>query len=382
MGDAMLAAVRDRATTVKEHRDGTVDFNAWWRDGDDLNVRLWPSKGAVHDVKTGETMNAKTFADVALGLSLPEMMAHYGLLDTAADRLNRARVPVVDAPVELQANHEEQKPAPDLSAAWARIVEGDFHHTPEFAVAVDGGAARAARWLVGRGFPDDVRGLVEFTTLAPEHLAELPDGMARHAEAMGREHGPCLLAPLRSVADNKVRGIHCRPLDGSAGRHLSGSRLKTDAGPTAYGLAGAARRMGLVVLTEGLADTFAAGAWLRGHPAAVVGAPDVAGFGRLAADLVEHPLEGRRVVLVPHLDDDKKLRDKAAAAVRLMREAGIRSALFDWPGFLDSLKAAGEPDAFKVVRDLADAPKHAQSATWEALRTIFLDTLTGLELKP
>jgi len=346
IGQAMLAVARSHADKVKERTvkgAKVADFNAWWRGGDDLNARLFIDVGAVHDVREGVTHNGKDFARLC-GLSFVEMMEQAGpAAGGEGAQQRRDAAPRKDEAALLPE---------DVHKAWATLEP-------------DG----AEPWLLERGIPSPLA-MVEsgFALLSEEHADRLPSSVRWWAQRKLREHGPAIVAPIRSARRNLVCSLHLRFKSGER-LHLLNASMADEGAPLGYGFASAAARAELVVLTEGMADTWVGEALARttSH-AVVVGAVDVAGFSKWAPYLAKHG--SGRVIVIPHLDTDKQsgtlfISEHASEAVASMRRR--RATLWNWPRVMDAL----EPDAPDIyrARDLADV---ARLAPWSALQRVFL----------
>jgi hypothetical protein len=344
IGLAMLAQIRTRADKVKERtvRGAKVaDFNAYWRGGDDLNARLFVDKGAVHDVKEGRTYNGRDFADLC-GMTLPEMMEAAGLVSEEERAPKASTTPDALTPDEV-------------NAAWAKLRP-----------------TGAEPWLLARGIPSPLSSVESGFAYITEADA-CPSSVRWWVRQQLEERGPAVVAPIRSARRPLVCSLHLRFLSGGR-RHLLRAPLTDEGAPVGYGFAHAAARAELVVLTEGMADTWVGEALARDDPRVlVVGAVDVAGLLSWGRYLSE---QGRgRVVVVPHLDKDKAgrlvINDNAVVAVKEMRRHRP-AALWSWPRAMDAL----EPTAPKIhqARDLADM---ARLASWDALRGAFLTEVRG-----
>lgn len=379
-GAAMACAVRERAELIAErtHRGAPVlDFNAWWRGGDDANARLFLETGSVHDVKTGETLNARDFARTALGLTLPEMMAQFGPTSGRAALPQRA-VPAAKPRRTFDAAGAWEALAERAYGPQASSDDEESHAAPD----------DAAAFLIGRGFPANVRELAEsgFAVLDAGMVESLRGVVAR--DWLEAHVGAALVTPMRSAATNRVEALDLRafkPRDRDDKRRGPGSHVDDDGAPRGYGLAGAALRAELLVLCEGSADTLAAEMMLRSDPSAVVvGAHGAKDLETWATWLVAQRFNGR-VVVVRHLDGKTigdvgpgQLHAKAAGTI-LCAARACSAARFRWGALGRALAAQGLNIKPHIAQgfDLADVVALAARAAlpWTTLSSTFSDTL-------
>jgi hypothetical protein len=263
--------------------------------------------------------------------------------------------------------------------------------------------SRALEWLIReRGFPPVFERSPPWPTL---RLIDLLRSGVKYAEPLSvdaiparcrnwgqrflREHGPAIVAPLRSARTGRVENLHLRCLSGER-RFLRDVSLRDEDGaPRGYGRAGDAIATKLLVLTEGLVDTLAAEALLADDPGCVAaGAASVVEFKTWATFLATEHLGGE-VIVISHLDRENKndLTDTglhargpgqraAVVTVRALRAAGVRARVFPWWTFFALLVRAGLPEAKEHVRDLGDALRAARGRTpWASLRYCFLRAL-------
>ena len=358
MGEAMLDAVRQRANKVsKRNKKGDVDCNAWWRGGDDLSVRIFVSTGSAHDLVEGKTYNAKDFARIALGMTLPEMMDSYRL----------------SSPSPIMAAHgiepDAERPAPGVVAtAWAALE----------ARQVDDNTAR--RWMQGRGIPPALvrSGFAILDAAAVVDLAE-----AAAALWLRRYAVAAVVAPLRSARTGKVSSLQARafqPTDDDVKnkrtRMAVGRLSDDDETPRTFGHPELARTGRMVLLVEGMADTWAAEALTAGvDGVVVVGAVGAGVIPKVAGWLASG--KARRVVVVRHLDridGDGVGQSNADAAVRALDP---RASHFRWPDFLRALRALGADAAphIKDGFDLADACRIASHLDFDDVAGAFLTVI-------
>ena len=341
LGEAMLAAALQHATKRgKPRRDGAVDVNAWWRGGDDLHVRIWPEKGAARDLVEGRTYNARDFARVALGMTLPEMVERYG-------RASSTPRPSPPAP----APPDPQRPTPEaVGAAWDALCSRRTHESP------------AARWLDGRGIPARLAwsGFATLDTAAVRDLLASPSSpwLRSHVDA-------AIIAPIRSACTGAVVALQARafmPATHAEKRRTIGKLSDEDGTPRAYGRPDHVGAASLVLLVEGLVDTLAADVLASyADGVVIVGAVDAGGMPKIAAWIASHSTAP--VVVVRHLDGVEKDGAGQAAADEAVRLLGKRARHFAWgrvgdePGFLRRLLALGVDASSHMKKgfDLGDA---------------------------
>lgn len=365
-GEAMLSAVRTHAAKAEErHRDAVVDFNAWWRGGDDLSVRLFMDKACAHDIVERRRIHARDLAGI-LGLSLPAFMEAYGRASTGEKRTRPAS--------PLPAREAQRPPPAVVAAAWDELC------------ARRTGDDLAARWLAGRGInPAHIRS--GFATLDAPAIAALADAPA--AGWLRAHAGAAIVAPFRSMRSGDVAALQARaftPRDKADKRRTVGRLADDDGTPRAYGLAGLTRGARLVLLVEGMLDTLAAEGLTRLAGVAVVGA-DSAGSLVRCAQWLASVARPSRVVVVRHLDGvdtDGTGQVKADEAVRTL---GSRASHFQWAAFARALRPhidlAPHLDA---GLDLADVMRLALDAGVD-VRDTFLDAIdpgrgAGVPIEP
>jgi len=341
LGDAMLAAALQHASKRgRARKDGAVDVNAWWRGGDDLHVRIWPATGAARDLVEQRTYNARDFARVALGMTLPEMMDRYG-------RTSSTPRPPAPAP----SPPEPQRPSPEaVGAAWDALCSRRTHESP------------AARWLDGRGIPAALA-WSGFATLDPPAVRDLLASPS--SPWLGRYVDAAVVAPIRSARTGAVVALQARaftPATPADKRRTVGKLSDEDGTPRAYGRPDRIGAASLVLLVEGLVDTLAADALASyADRVVVVGAVDAGGMTKIAAWIAVHSTAP--VVVVRHLDGVEKDGAGQAAADEAVRLLGKRARHFAWgrvgdePGFLRRLLDLGVDTRphLKKGFDLGDA---------------------------
>lgn len=341
LGDAMLAAALQHASKRgRARKDGAVDVNAWWRGGDDLHVRIWPGAGAARDLVEQRTYNARDFARVALGMTLPEMMERYG-------RTSSTPRPAPPAPTPP----EPQRPSPEaVGAAWDALCSRRTHESP------------AARWLDARGIP----AALAWSGFATLDASAVRDLAASSASAwLGRYVDAAIVAPIRSARTGAVVALQARAFDPASPddkRRTIGKLSDEDGTPRAYGRPDRIGSAALVLLVEGLVDTLAADVLASyADRVVVVGAVDAGGMPKIAAWLAAHSTAP--VVVVRHLDGVETDGAGQLAADEAVRVLGRRGRHFAWfsigdePGFLPRLCDLGADARPRLKKgfDLGDA---------------------------
>ena len=322
-------------------------------------------------------------------VALEELAATVGISFAGKGRLSERTL------VE-RTNASTTKVYPAKALEASRVV-------PEGAVAdawerlASAPAARAVMWLATeRGFPLNARKLLEsgFAYVDAESVDMFPTAMRHFVAWHIGQHGPCVAAPIRSSATNLVESIHLRPIGGGkhSRKHLKGIPLVDGNGsPRGYGFAGAATRSPVVVVCEGMVDTWAAEAMVDGAKVAAVGAVDAGAFA-VWAKFLPGAVMGGRIVLVPHLDGETLGGDGTSQravkeAARVMRAAGAKVSVFPWGHFFSLLERLvadlrshlGKPRGF----DLGDVVRLAASRrvpfieTTEAFRCALMEAVRG-----
>jgi hypothetical protein len=165
--------------------------------------------------------------------------------------------------------------------------------------------------------------------------------------------------------------------DPDAKRRTVGKLRDSDGAPRVFGDVAALPSSRLVVLVEGMADTWAGEALTAGVDGVVVIGADSAS----ALPLVAERLQAPRVVVVRHLDRPDVVEvDKQGTGQKNAREAlevlGRRGVAFQWPAFRRALFALGAatrsvPPGF----DLAAALELARGADFADVQRAFLSAI-------
>jgi hypothetical protein len=362
-GRAIEAAVLSHASPKCVKRKGDrVWFNGFWRGGDDPNCVAHCRDGNWSDMKTGEHGIARDFAALAFGISVTEFMERFGPgQGPRAIRDERPRAPVARCPW-------------DVDALWDRIL----------GAMPDPRSDPATRWLTAvRGFPPQADAVVAsgHASVSRGQVGLFPGKLRRWIARRVEITSHMIAAPIRHAGTGRVENIQFRTLvqptdpDDNGRRFLPDAFLSDPADGTPYGYGDPYRalRADVVVLVEGMADTFAAEGFLRDHPeCAAVGAISASTFGHWARYL-RKKTRGQ-VVVACQLDkpDAKGMRvgiERAAELVDTLRAVGVPCSFFDWSRFL---WAAG--DARADVKDLGDA---VQRFGWDSAKAAFVATLGG-----
>ena len=222
----------------------------------------------------------------------------------------------------------------------------------------------AARWLDGRGIPARLT-RSGFAALDRATASALAAGPA--AGWLAHNAGSAIVAPLRSMQTGEVAALQGRVFvvtDPAFKRCTFGKLRDPDGVPRVFGDVSALASARVVVIVEGLADTWAGEALTSGVDGVVVIGADSAG----AIPAVAERVKSARVVIVRHLDrPDAVDNDKQGAGQKKAREAlealGRRGSAFPWPAFRRALSGLNvetrpTPPGF----DLAAALELAQGA--------------------
>lgn len=366
IGAAMVAAAHAAGVRVFERRDGSVECAAWFRGGDGARkLRIWQSKGAAHDIVTGTTYNGHTFAR-AIGLSsLDELMRRHGRTTSAPTTKTQARSQTERA---AAVKREPQIPSEDtVSLAWKNALESaGFDESP------------AGRWLAQRGIPAHLT-RSGFVTLDAGMADEL---QAAPARGFLLQHvDTSLVAPIRSASTGAVCALQVRAFDKKANpkRVFVGRMSDEDGTPRAYGRPDLAPSASVVVLVEGMADTFAAEAMTAGVDGLqVVGADSAGALSKIATWLQGH--SKARVVIVRHVDKKEQGEGVGqAAADEASKILGVRAVHLGWAPFAKALRTL-RVDMGPLVADgfdLADVLRVAKDsrADFDRVSLAFLDAL-------
>lgn len=308
-------------------------------------------------------LRGRDFVDVLAWLA-----PHAGVtMPEAPSRPSPLRAPIVVAPKPAAPEPERPTPAA-VAAAWGALSARQ---------TVD---SAAARWLDGRGIPAHLT-RSGFATLDRPTASALADAPA--AGWLAHNVGGAIVAPLRSMRTGEVAALQGRVFvvsDPDFKRRTIGKlRDPDDVTPRVFGGVAALASARVVVIVEGLADTWAGEALTAGVDGVVVIGADSAG----AIPAVAERVTASRVVVVRHLDrPDVVEGDKQGVGQKKAREAlealGRRGSAFPWPDFRRALLALGvetrpTPPGF----DLAAALELARGAAadFAAVQRAFLSAI-------
>jgi hypothetical protein len=329
-----------------------------------------PKTGGWICHRCGEKGDTFALVGFALGLKLPLhgrdfidvlswLAPHAGVtMPEAPSRPSPLRTPVILAP--KPAAPEPERPTPSaIAAAWDALKASQ---------AAD---IAAARWLDSRGIPAHLT-RSGFATLDRPTVSALADAPA--AGWLAYNVGGAIVAPLRSMLAGKVAALQGRVFkvsDPTFKRRTIGKLRDPDGAPRVFGDAAKLSSARVVVLVEGMADTWAGEALTAGVDGAVV----IGASNAEAMPDVAERVESVRVVVVRHLDDmendgpGQKAADEAAAIL------GRRGSAFHWVNFRRAMLALGvdtrpTPPGF----DLAAALEltHAAGVDFAAVQRAFL----------
>jgi hypothetical protein len=349
-GRAMEAAVLQHARPKCLKRKGDrVWFNGFHRGGDDPNCVVDVRSGNWSDLKTGEHGIARDFAAVFFGCGVAEFMERWGPNPMSGPRAARSEGP--RAPVA--------RCRWDVPALWDRLVGAMPEQRTD----------PATRWLTAiRGFPPQASDLIPsgFVTIGRGQVALFPDELQGWIRRLVAKVGILIAAPLRDAATGEVENIQFRAiapppdLDDNGRRWLPDASLSDpeDGTPRGYGDVYRALRADVVVVVEGMADTFCGESWMLEHgEVAVVGVASSSTFVHWQRFLARKPRG--RVVVACQLDkpDRNGMRvgiERAAEMVTALDKKGVRCAFFDWSRFLWAMSL---PTKNPPIKDLGDAQK-------------------------
>lgn len=366
-GAAMVAAARMHASNFVQRADGTVEFNAWWRGGEALKVRVWPWKGAWCDIKAhalgdGGKGNCANFAR-ALGLDLPEFMRRYGPEATGESVLREPRKHQPDPPQATWPN----------GAAHQCWVDHVLSTQPSEMASVAAWVRRT------RGLPAPPRsGMVPFKPLLVPEVAipgaepGRPQTVREWCTEMVERGGPAVLLPLWN-AGGVVEGLVMRFLTvkpgGKKSLNLKGLRRHRER-PVAFGCPQRLHRSWAAVVVEGAPDCWAAEAVAAEHLCdprkderngmAVLGVDGIGQMREWVRPVRESGV--REVVLVPQMDE-QSLGGMHAFALE-MGKAGIPARMVAWEILLLGALGCGVADRPAGLKDLADLTREATHAGW------------------
>lgn len=374
LSKAMESAVRTHAIgKLIKQRDGKLQFNGFWRNGDNQNVCLWLDKATWHDAKTGEGGGCKEFAKTALNMSLPEFMNRYGALDSGSDTVDIAKTfaeaslnrrsslgkPVAQIFKELLKRDGNRN---DLAQAWLETKRG----------------FKRSRFYIGSGF----------TNLTVEDV-ECFEPQHRHFIRQRLAVSDQIIVPLRGILSDDVQNLFFRSISECGKDDKSrllpnvGGWTEADGTPRAFGFPHLIHNFSNLLICEGMADYFAAECLLDCDEKILpIGASNAEGIVKWAQYLIETRYRGLALILHQLDKDDngelstKKVgASKAVDALRLLKENNINAQLFNWPFFLQN--TTSHPSKIGDLADALSVNARFSNCSFEHLQDIFLLTLTG-----
>lgn len=366
---AMECAVRAHAMAkLMREKDHKLQFNGFWRNGDNQNVCLWLDKATWHDAKTGEGGGCKEFAKIAFNLSLSEFMARYGHTPST--------VPIAK-PVEAKKNIPKlTKP---INQIWLQLCQ----HS-------SGPNDNASIWLEDkRGFKNPRSHIGSGFTALKESDADLFEQQHRNFIFHRANSSPQIIVPLRSTKSDEVRNLFFRSIANVSKEEKTrllpnaGGWTELDGSPRAFGFPYLINDFSNLLICEGMADYFAAECLLDCNEKILpIGASNADGISKWAQYLAHTKYTGQ-VFILHQLDKDengelsiKKIGpSKAINALKCLKENSIKAHIFDWPFFLKN--TTSHPSQIKDIADAISISAYFQECSFEHLQDIFLITLTN-----
>lgn len=336
-----------------------------------------PTTGGWACHRCGEKGDAFALVGLAQGFRLP--LRGRDFVDVLAWLADHAGVTMLEgetasAPPQPAAPESERPTPSAIAAAWDALS------------ASQTADSAAARWLDGRGIPAHLT-RSGFATLDRATASALADAPA--AGWLAHNVGGAIVAPLRSMQTGEVAALQGRVFvvsDPDFKRRTIGRLRDPDGAPRVFGDVAALASARVIVIVEGLADTWAGEALTAGVDGVVVIGADSAN----AIPAVAERVKAARVVIVRHLDrPDVDAVDKQGAGQKKAREAlealGRRGSAFPWPDFRRALLALGvetrpTPPGF----DLAAALELARGAgaDFAVVQRAFLSAIGEAEKLP
>jgi hypothetical protein len=325
--------------------------------------------------RCGEKGDAFTLVGLAQGFRLP--LQGRDFVDVLAWLASYAGVDIPEAPSRPSPLRTVIVPPAPKAPEPESLAPSAYRAAWEALEARQTDDSAAARWLDGRGIPARLT-RSGFAALDRATASALAAGPA--AGWLAHNAGSAIVAPIRSMQTAEVAALQGRVFvvtDPAFKRCTFGKLRDPDGAPRVFGDVSALAAARVVVLVEGLADTWAGEALTSGVDGVVVIGADSAG----AIPLVAGRLKAPRVVVVRHLDrPDVVEEDKQGTGQKNAREAlealGRRGVAFQWPTFRRALFALGAatrsvPPGF----DLAAALELARAADFADVQQAFLSAI-------
>lgn len=360
---AMRSAVESNAC-LKNHKNGKIIFNGFWRNGNKPNVCLWLDRATWHDAKTGDGGGCKEFAKIAFNMDLPEFMSGFG---TACAAIKKKII-------RPKTVTNSQKKTVEVDLLWEALVKADLNTQDD-----------AAKWLcnkrkflsprkvLGSGFANITKECLHLFNA--EHVGFIKQRI---------EIGLQMAVPIRGVHSDKERNLFLRTISDVSkdekSRLLPGAQgwSEEDGSPRAFGFPWLIHEFPNLVICEGMADYFAAECILYGEEKYLpIGAPSATALVKWAQWLAQANYKGR-VIWVYQLDINEQGKvlssgigqSQAVNASKILKAHGVRSELFNWPYFFKNLVGLKQ-----VPKDLADL--YSTHENQDELQELFFNLYSG-----
>ncbi len=369
MESAVRAHAMGRLLKQKSHK---LQFNGFWRNGDDPNVCLWLNKATWHDAKTGEGGGCKEFAKTAFNMSLSEFMNRYGTTSGGSDSLDIAKA-LADG-----SSDKRNALSKRVDQIFKEILKRDSsRNDPAKTWLENERGFKNSRLYIGSGFAN-------LTSEDVDCFESQHRNFIRQRLAVSDQ----IVVPLRGIHSDEVQCLFFRSI-GKCGKSDKsrllpnvGGWTEEDGTPRVFGFPHLIHNFPSLLICEGMADYFAAECLLDCNEKILpLGASSADGIIKLAHHLINTKYSG--VVLILHQldkDEDGELSTKkvgpsrAINALKEFKESNIRARIFDWPFFLQN--TTSRPSKIADIADALSVNAKFNECSFEHLQDIFLLTLT------